>query len=66
MYATPKMIGRMQDTYFPHVLLLPLLIGSEASLAELNSRLTSKSADPIAIERFRPNIVVLDTMPWEV
>ncbi|KAJ9214081.1 hypothetical protein DTO166G4_4347 [Paecilomyces variotii] len=61
--GSPKIIGRTQDTYFPDV--LPLLIGSEASLAELNSRLTAKGADPITIERFRPNIIVRGTVPWE-
>ncbi len=35
----------------------PFLIVSEASLAELNSRLD----DPLPMNRFRPNIVVADT-----
>ncbi|KAL1846650.1 hypothetical protein Plec18167_004961 [Paecilomyces lecythidis] len=61
--GSPQIIGRTQDTYFPDV--LPLLIGSEASLAELNSRLTAKGVDPITIERFRPNIIVRGTAPWE-
>lgn len=36
----------------------PLLVASEASLAELNQRLAKAGHAPVGIERFRPNIVL--------
>jgi uncharacterized protein len=36
----------------------PLLVTSEASLADLNTRLAQKGAPPVPMSRFRPNIVV--------
>jgi len=36
----------------------PLLVLSEASLAELNERLVAAGHDSVSIERFRPNIVL--------
>lgn len=36
----------------------PLLVTSEASLADLNARLALKGAPPVPMSRFRPNIVV--------
>lgn len=36
----------------------PLLVTSEASLADLNARLAAKGATPVPMTRFRPNIVV--------
>lgn len=36
----------------------PLLLASEASLADLNVRLSSRGVKPLGMERFRPNIVV--------
>ena len=36
----------------------PLLVVSEASLEELNGRLAAGGHAPVAIERFRPNIVI--------
>jgi uncharacterized protein len=36
----------------------PLLVSSTASLAELNRRLAAAGHAPVAIERFRPNIVL--------
>ncbi|WP_434663595.1 MOSC N-terminal beta barrel domain-containing protein [Paraburkholderia sp. A3BS-1L] len=38
----------------------PLLVTSEASLADLNARLAAKGATPVPMSRFRPNIVVDD------
>ncbi|KAL1966913.1 hypothetical protein VTN77DRAFT_3657 [Rasamsonia byssochlamydoides] len=58
----PRVLGRTQSTFFPDV--HPVLIGSEASLAELNARLAKKGVDPITIERFRPNIIVRGNVPW--
>lgn len=42
----------------------PLLVISEASLADLNDRLLEHGEDPIAMERFRPNLVVRDCAPF--
>ena len=63
--AKPEILGRTATVNFPDV--LPLLIASEASLAELNGRLRSEDVklnrnhpleEDITIERFRPNIIV--------
>lgn len=42
----------------------PLLIISESSLADLNDRLLVRGADPVPMNRFRPNIVVTDCAPY--
>ncbi|KAJ6113895.1 MOSC N-terminal beta barrel [Penicillium sp. IBT 18751x] len=60
--GAPSLLGRTQSTGFPDV--FPILIASEASLAELNSRLRRKGVDPITVERFRPNIVIKGQTPW--
>lgn len=36
----------------------PVLVASEASLAELNAKLVAKGHAPVGIERFRPNILL--------
>lgn len=38
----------------------PLLVASEASLAEVNRRLAARGEPAVGIERFRPNIVLAD------
>ncbi len=38
----------------------PLLVTSEASLAEVNRRLSARGEAPVGIERFRPNLVLAD------
>jgi hypothetical protein len=44
----------------------PFLLGSDASLADLNARLAAKEFQPISMNRFRPNIVVSAAAdPWE-
>ncbi|PLB55415.1 MOSC-domain-containing protein [Aspergillus steynii IBT 23096] len=58
----PRLLGRTQSTNFPDV--HPVLIASEASIAELNGRLQESGADPITIERFRPNIIIRGSTPW--
>jgi uncharacterized protein YcbX len=60
--GAPSLLGRVQTTGFPDV--FPILIASEASLSELNSRLSRKGVDPITVERFRPNIVIKGETPW--
>lgn len=60
--GAPTLLRRVQTTGFPDV--FPVLIASEASLSELNSRLRQKGIDPITVERFRPNIVIRGETPW--
>ncbi|KAJ5653713.1 MOSCN-terminal beta barrel [Penicillium lividum] len=60
--GAPSLLGRVQSTGFPDV--FPILIASEASLAELNTRLSLKGEEPITVERFRPNIVVRGETAW--
>lgn len=36
----------------------PLLVAGTASLADLNARLAARGATPVAMERFRPNLVL--------
>lgn len=60
--AKPELLGRLQSTYFPDQ--MPLLIASDASITELNSRLTQKGEKAITIERFRPNIIVKGNTAW--
>ena len=54
--AAPSRLGRTQDTNFPDV--LPLQIANESSMKELNSRLRAQDHEEIAIERFRPNVII--------
>jgi len=43
----------------------PILIACEASLDELNQKLKEAGKDPIPMTRFRPNIVIKGTKPFE-
>ena len=43
----------------------PILVACEASLEELNRRLVKSGKDPISMSRFRPNIVIRGTRPFE-
>ncbi|KAL2810839.1 hypothetical protein BJX63DRAFT_303164 [Aspergillus granulosus] len=60
----PKLLGRVQSTNFPDV--HPVLIASQASIDELNSRLMWDGNEAITIERFRPNIIIRGDKetPW--
>lgn len=42
----------------------PLLFISEASLEDLNTRLTARGKKPVLMNRFRPNVVVTDCQPY--
>jgi uncharacterized protein len=42
----------------------PVLIASESSLAELNSRIVGAGAKPVTMDRFRSNIVVKGCQPF--
>jgi hypothetical protein len=54
--ATPQV--SMADGY-------PLLLASTASLQRLNDALVASGADPIPMDRFRPNVVVHTSEPFE-
>jgi uncharacterized protein YcbX len=54
-----SVLGRDAATCFPD--LMPVLIGSEASLSELNSRLAAQGEAEIGVQRFRPNVLVRGT-----
>jgi hypothetical protein len=43
----------------------PLLVASTASLADLNTRLASRGAAPVAMDRFRPNLVLDGLAPFD-
>ena len=59
----PRLLGRTQTVNFPDA--QPVLIGSEVSLNELNSRLTGEAGvAAITVERFRPNIIIKGNVPW--
>lgn len=62
--ANPRQVDEKFRSNDEHVSLadaFPLLLISQASLNDLNSRL----AEPLGMERFRPNIVVTGTEPYE-
>lgn len=63
--GAPDILGRVASTCFPD--LMPVLVGTESSIAELNSRLQAAEGVTIDARRFRPNILVKgdpDT-PWD-
>ena len=57
--GAPSVLGRAASTCFPD--LMPMLLSSGASLAELNSRLAAQGEAAIDVRRFRPNVVVRGT-----
>ncbi|MFD7644777.1 MOSC domain-containing protein [Kitasatospora sp. NPDC059795] len=63
-YAGPDETVSMADGY-------PLLVTTTASLAELNARIAedhpgdARKGAALPMERFRPNLVVAGTEPWE-
>lgn len=57
-----ELLGRAASTCFADV--MPVLIGSEASLAELNARLQAQGEGAIGATRFRPNVLVQGHEPW--
>ncbi|KAH7123475.1 MOSC domain-containing protein [Dactylonectria estremocensis] len=60
--GAPKLLGRTEATKFADM--MPVLVGSMASIRELNERLTHAGEDEIEIERFRPNIIIRGGEPW--
>ncbi len=43
---------------------VPMLLASEASLADLNDRLQERGAEPLPMDRFRPSLVVRGSAPF--
>lgn len=42
----------------------PILVTSEASLADLNDRIQENGGEPVPMDRFRPNLVLADCAPF--
>ncbi len=42
----------------------PLLLVSESSLADLNDRLIARGAEPVPMDRFRPNLIISGAAPY--
>lgn len=42
----------------------PILVTSEASLADLNDRIRQNSGEPVSMDRFRPNLVITGCTPF--
>ena len=62
--GSKNILGREASTCFPD--LMPILVGCESSIDELNTRLKATDDDmTVDIRRFRPNIVVRGDMPWD-
>jgi uncharacterized protein YcbX len=55
--AQPGGVVSFADAY-------PLLVVSEASLADLNGRLAARGEGPLPMNRFRPNLVVAGATPY--
>lgn len=62
-----NVLGRQASTCFPD--LMPLLVGNQSSIDELNSRIRAAENSDLAIDvtRFRPNILVRGqaSAPWD-
>ncbi|KAF2193799.1 MOSC domain-containing protein [Zopfia rhizophila CBS 207.26] len=58
-----KYLGRDASTCFAD--LMPVLVGSEKSIAELNERLRKAEDISIDVRRFRPNILVEGIEAWD-
>jgi len=56
-YAAPGDRAAFSDGY-------PVLVAAQASLDDLNARLSARGESPMGIERFRPNVLVAGTAPY--
>ena len=63
--GAPKVLGRDASTCFPD--LMPVLVGNQSSIDELNTRLKAAEDLTIDVRRFRPNILVKGDVnaPWD-
>jgi uncharacterized protein YcbX len=64
--GAPNVLGRTASTCFPD--LMPLLVGNESSLSELNTRIHAAGEKlTIDVRRFRPNVLVKGnaSAPWD-
>ncbi|KPM38055.1 hypothetical protein AK830_g8524 [Neonectria ditissima] len=60
--GAPNLLGRTEATRFADM--MPVLVTSMASMAELNERLIREGEDKMEIERFRPNVIIRGSEPW--
>lgn len=60
--GAPKLLGRTEATKFADM--MPVLVVSMVSIRELNARLVGIGEKEIGIERFRPNIIIRGSEPW--
>ena len=61
----PRIEGRIvSDDLFTFADGYPFLVISEASLAQLNDRLVARGAEPVPMDRFRPNLVLAGCEPF--
>jgi uncharacterized protein YcbX len=66
--GAPNVLGRVASTCFPD--LMPLLVGNQSSIDELNARIAAAEGSniaPLDVSRFRPNILVRGqaSVPWD-
>jgi uncharacterized protein YcbX len=63
--GAPDVLGRDASTCFPD--LMPVLVGNQSSIDELNERLRDAENLTIDVRRFRPNILVKGNpnAPWD-
>ncbi|CAA9962700.1 MOSC domain containing protein [Pyrenophora teres f. maculata] len=63
--GAPNVLGRDASTCFPD--LMPILVGNQSSIDELNTRLKAAEDLTIDVRRFRPNILVKGdaNAPWD-
>ncbi|KAI9691292.1 MAG: hypothetical protein M1820_009790 [Bogoriella megaspora] len=60
--GSQELMGRDHAHYFADM--MSVLVASESSLKELNTRLRKGGHDELTIERFRPNVIIKGGTPW--
>ncbi|KAE8419491.1 hypothetical protein BDV36DRAFT_307804 [Aspergillus pseudocaelatus] len=61
--GAPEFLGRTEATKFADM--MPVQVASMSSLGELNERLVQAGESEVDIERFRPNIIIRGSAPWD-